>query len=331
MERGDEELLDAAPVVEDFFKMMLDELYDGVYFVDGERRILYWNAAAERISGYMASEVVGSYCFDNILDHTDSDGCHLCHDRCPVVATIESRNRVCRRVFLKHRDGSRIAVEVRSSPILDAEGRIVGAVEVFRDARAEIALESAYRSAREMAEKDALTGLANRRSLASFVAAQLSLLTQSGRRFSLMMLDLDHFKRINDTLGHAAGDQVLAEVARILLDSCREMDLAARYGGEEFTIVLPNTTVDQAVTIAERIRTQIQERCFDAARGSIKLSISIGAAEACPGDDWESLLSRTDAALYVAKLEGRNRVHVSRRGGEAHPLWQPLPEWTIVL
>jgi diguanylate cyclase (GGDEF)-like protein/PAS domain S-box-containing protein len=331
LERGEGEPLDVAPVVEDFFKMMLDELYDGVYFVDAKRRILYWNAAAERISGYSASEVVGSYCFDNILDHTDPEGCRLCHDRCPLVATLESRTRICKRVFLKHRDGHRFAVEVRASPVLDDRGRLVGAVEVFRDARAVLALESAYRSARELSEKDALTGLANRRSLASFVAEQLALCRRSGRRFSLMMLDLDHFKRVNDTLGHAAGDQVLAAVATILLDSCREMDLAARYGGEEFTIVLPGATVDRATAIAERVRNLISERLFRPARGSLRLSVSIGVAESVPGDDWDSLISRADGALYVAKLEGRNRVHVSPRGDEAMPLWGPLPECPFAL
>ncbi len=306
-------------VLDDFFKRMLDELYDGVYFVTPDRCIVYWNAAAERLSGYSASEVMGSYCFDNILDHTDAEGCRLCHDRCPLVATMESRTRNCRRVWLKHRSGDRIAVEIRTSPVLDERGRLLGVVEVFRDAGADVALESAYRSAREQAQKDALTGLANRRSLTAFVTQQLALLGRSARRFSLMMLDLDHFKSINDRLGHAVGDGVLIAVARILRDSCREIDLAARYGGEEFTIVLPATTTEQARAIAERIRTQVQERRFaiDASPepSPQTLTLSIGIAEAGAGDDWSSLISRADAALYVAKLEGRNRVHASRPGG----------------
>jgi len=82
---------DDAPILDGFFKKMLDELYDGVYFVNSERRILYWNAAAERLSGYTAAEVVGSLCFDNILDHTEAEGCHLCHERCPLAATMQSR------------------------------------------------------------------------------------------------------------------------------------------------------------------------------------------------------------------------------------------------
>jgi len=111
---------DDAPILDGFFKKMLDELYDGVYFVNSERRILYWNAAAERLSGYTAAEVVGSLCFDNILDHTEAEGCHLCHERCPLAATMQSRKQLCKRVFLKHKEGNRIAVEVRVSPVMDA-------------------------------------------------------------------------------------------------------------------------------------------------------------------------------------------------------------------
>ncbi len=303
---------DDAPILDGFFKKMLDELYDGVYFVNSERRILYWNAAAERLSGYAAAEVVGSLCFDNILDHTDAEGCHLCHERCPLAATMQSRKQLCKRVFLKHEEGNRIAVEVRVSPVMDERGRTIGAVEIFRDAGPDLALESAYRSARELAHKDPLTGLANRRSLSAFVSEQLALFCRSGRWFSVIMVDLDHFKAVNDTCGHSTGDRVLAKVAQVLLKSNREMDLAGRFGGEEFMVVLPNTSLDQAATIAERIRAQIEGRNCGAAPGIPAITASFGVADSCRGDDWESLISRADAALYEAKQQGRTRVHVAR-------------------
>ena len=315
---------DDIPILDDFFKKMLDELYDGVYFVDTDRRILYWNAAAERISGYAASEVVGSLCHDNILDHTDSAGCHLCHERCPLVATIQTRKQLCKRVFLKHKEGNRIAVEVRVSPVMDERGRSVGAVEIFRDASLDVALESAYCSARELAQKDPLTGLANRRSLTSFVTEQLLLFSHSGRRFSIIMVDLDRFKAVNDSFGHSAGDRVLAEVSDVLLESSRKMDLAGRHGGEEFMVVLPNTSLEQAATIAERIRAEIEGRNWGASIGISALTASLGVAASCPGDDWDSLISRADAALYEAKEHGRNRVYVSRHRPEIEPCRDPV-------
>src|SRR5208337_283629 len=319
---------DDIPILDAFFKKMLDELYDGVYFVDTDRRILYWNAAAERLSGYAASEVVGSLCFDDILDHTDSAGCHLCHERCPLAATIETRKQLCKRVFLRHKEGNRIAVEVRVSPVMDDRGRTVGAVEIFRDASSDLALESAYSSARELAQKDPLTGLANRRSLASFVSEQLMLFWRSGRRFSVIMVDLDHFKAINNRFGHTAGDRVLAEIAQVLLESSREMDLAGRYGGEEFVVVLPNTSLEQAASIAERIRAEIQGRNWGAEIGIPALTASLGVADPRPGDDWDSLISRADAALYDAKQHGRNRAHVARHRRQTEPGRDPVQDST---
>jgi len=305
--------LDDAPILDGFFKKMLDELYDGVYFVNLERRILYWNTAAERLSGYTAAEVVGRLCFDNILDHTDFKGCHLCRTRCPLAATMLTKEQLCRRVFLRHKEGHRIAVEVRASPVEDARGHTIGAVEIFRDAGSDLALESAYRSARELAHKDPLTGLANRRSLTAFVSEQLALFSRSGRRFSIIMVDVDHFKAVNDTFGHSTGDRALAEVAQILLESSREMDLTGRFGGDEFVVVLPNTSLEHATKFAERIRGKIEGKHREATIGLPALTASLGVANSCPGDDWESLVSRVDVALYEAKQQGRNRVHVSRQ------------------
>lgn len=296
------------PILVDFFKKMLDELYDGVYFVDTRRRILYWNDGAERISGHAASEVVGSFCFDNILDHTDPTGCHLCQDRCPLVASIQTRSQHCKRVFLRHKNGGRVPVEVRTSPVTDDCGRVVGAVEIFRDAGVDLALESAYRSARELAERDPLTGLANRHSLTAFVTEQVMLCRHSGRRFSVIMVDLDHFKEINDSLGHPAGDTVLVGIARLLLSACRDTDLAGHYGGDEFLVLLPNTGLDFATAIAERIRAGIMDSSRSGNASLPGLSASIGVAETTPADSWDSLIARADAALYRAKHQGRNCV-----------------------
>ena len=195
---------------------------------------------------------------------------------------------------------------------MDVCGRTVGAVEIFRDASSDMALESAYRSARELAQKDPLTGLANRRSLASFVTEQLILFRHSGRRFSAIMVDLDHFKKVNDGLGHSAGDRVLAQIAQVLLESSREIDLAGRYGGDEFVLVLPNTSLEQAATIAERIRAELRSTNRVVPIGIPEVTASFGVAESCSGDDWDSLIARADAALYEAKQHGRNRAHVSR-------------------
>ena len=140
----------AAAVRRDFFRELFQHLYDGVYFVDRSRRILFWNRSAEILSGYSAEEVVGNYCSAEILQHCDASGCELCHGACPLQESIDSGEPCCRRVFLRHKDGRRIAVDVHVMPLRDPEDRIIGGVEVFRDASASIALEDAYRKVREL-------------------------------------------------------------------------------------------------------------------------------------------------------------------------------------
>ncbi len=295
------------PFGPEFFKRLFDNLYDGVYFVDRRRRILFWNKGAELISGYSREEVIGNYCPDNILDHVDGCGTHLCRRSCPLVQTIHDGQPRRTRVFLRHKDGRRIAVDVHVMPLKDSEGQILGGIEVFRDASSAVALERWYAQLRVLAEKDPLTGVANRRHLDAALAEQLQLLGHTGIPFSVIMIDLDHFKAINDTWGHAVGDQALIGFAQLLERFSRGSDVPGRFGGEEFLIILPDARLEIAAQVAERLRSaaptvtppEVTDR---------RLTASFGVAEAALGDTAENLLGRADAALYRAKEGGRDRV-----------------------
>ncbi|WP_063750856.1 sensor domain-containing diguanylate cyclase [Paraburkholderia nodosa] len=166
---------------------------------------------------------------------------------------------------------------------------------------------------RTEADIDALTGLPNRRSFARAAAQAVAHARGQHRPLSLLALDLDYFKLVNDTYGHAAGDRVLAVVACVLEGALRAEDLAARLGGEEFAAILPDTTVEQAQTVAERIRTSIQNTPIALEAGqTISQTVSIGIASYHDGeDDIAAAHERADAALYAAKSAGRNRVHIA--------------------
>jgi diguanylate cyclase (GGDEF)-like protein len=153
---------------------------------------------------------------------------------------------------------------------------------------------------------DALTGVANRRVFDDALAAETARATRYGGTLSVVMADLDHFKGVNDTHGHAAGDEVLRVFGSVLRSCARESDVVARYGGEEFAILAPNTGAAAAAQYAERVRRLLAERVIPPL--AAPMTCSFGVAEWRPGGDARDLVARADAALYAAKREGRNRV-----------------------
>ena len=163
-----------------------------------------------------------------------------------------------------------------------------------------------------MAERDALTGLANRRRLRAAGEQEYRRARRSGHPIAALMLDLDHFKRVNDRHGHGAGDDVLREVARRIRATVREIDVPARYGGEEFAVLLPETGLATAREVAERIRLAVMDDPIETRKGPLAVTLSAGVAALDPHDgDLGSLLEAADGALYQAKAAGRNRVAVA--------------------
>lgn len=165
----------------------------------------------------------------------------------------------------------------------------------------------------EISSKDALTGLYNRWYVIEKIESEINRALRHKTPISLLMLDLDHFKRVNDTYGHPAGDLVLQVVGRLLRESCRIYDVPGRYGGEEFCIVLPETHLGNSTTVAERIRRRLAETQFDCSGSRIEVTASMGIAAVTDEDSVlsaSSLIERADQALYTAKSRGRNRVEL---------------------
>lgn len=161
----------------------------------------------------------------------------------------------------------------------------------------------------ENAKVDALTGLHNRRWLEEMYSREMTRSNNGNFRLSAFMLDIDHFKHVNDTYGHLAGDHVLMSVAQAIQQSLRPSDMPVRYGGEEFSVFLPGTSTDNAKIIAERLRKNVEKMEIKTPGGLIiKVTISIGFTERMENDTVQSIIERADQALYHAKENGRNRV-----------------------
>ena len=291
-----------------FYEKLLDSMYDGVYFVNRDRKMTYWNAGAERLTGYSASEAVGKHCFDNFLGHVDETGKPLCTSGCPLSNVMsDGQPREC-EIYLRHKNGHRVPISVRALPIRNNDGVIVGAVEVFSDSTAKRRADERVGELENLAFRDSLTNLPNRRYLELKVAQALQDHQQFGRECGLLLFDLDHFKRVNDTHGHDVGDAVLKGIAETLMQSLRTADLVGRWGGEEFLVLMPDVRAIALGDLAERCRVLIAQSSV--AHDAIRVSVtaSIGATVLGHTDSAATAIRRADELMYQSKRSGGNRT-----------------------
>jgi diguanylate cyclase (GGDEF)-like protein/PAS domain S-box-containing protein len=299
------------PEDRDFYKDLIDNLYDGVYFVDRERVITYWNKGAERITGYQGSHVLGRSCRDNLLNHVTAGGVQLCHSQCPLAACMADGNVHEAEVFLHHADGHRLPVLVRGSPVRDPNGNIIGAVETFSAATETLTLRRQVRELRRTTRTDTLTGIGNRQYLEGRLRALIAEFADHTPAAGLLFMDIDHFKQCNDMHGHDVGDRVLRMVASTLYYNMRKTDVIGRWGGEEFLAILYDVhSLEELRSIAEKLRILVESSRIDLKNKSLTVTISVGATLLLPHDTPDAVVRRADQMMYQSKQEGRNLVTV---------------------
>jgi diguanylate cyclase (GGDEF)-like protein/PAS domain S-box-containing protein len=293
----------------DFYKKLLDEMSDGVYFVDQDRKILYWNEGAFRLTGYTAEELLGRHCQDNILCHVDHIGTKLCLEGCPLSASLADGEAHRANVFLRHKEGRRVPISVRVQPIKAVDGSIAGAIEIFSDDSAKVEAQRRIEGMERLAFLDHLTGLSNRRFMKMSIRTALSEYKVHKAPFGMLMFDLDGFKAINDTFGHNCGDRALREVAKTLVGSLRPTDIVGRWGGDEFLAIVKDVTLETLKVLVERCVVMVSETAIPCDKGKpVCLSISAGAAMIRSGETVEALVHRADELMYRSKTGGRGRA-----------------------
>ena len=316
-----------ANTVQDFFRQLLDQLHDGVYCLDTDRQITFWSKGAERITGYPASEVVGRSCADNILMHVDKRGKQIClSGNCPANKVIQGSGTQEVDVFLHHKNGHRVPVSVRTSKLEDDEGKVIGAVEIFSERYDKLAMEEQLAELQKLSLLDALTKVGNRRFGEEELRSHMNAFERNGVPFGALLLDLDHFKAINDTHGHDTGDRVLKMVAGTLAANVRSFDHVSRWGGEEFLVILANVDLPRLRTIADKLRSLVRASRLTDHTPPVRVTVSIGAALVTGGDSVRGLVNRADQLLYQSKSAGRNRVTCQQPAGSSDPVPQQDPE-----
>jgi diguanylate cyclase (GGDEF)-like protein/PAS domain S-box-containing protein len=288
------------------YERIVENLHDGLYLVDLNRKILYWNKAAERISGFKAREVVGKSCSDDILTHVDGAGRCLCTGDCPLGDTMKDGVLREAEVFMHHKDGYRVPVSVRTSPLKDRDGNVIGGVELFTDISHYLFNQLRIEELETLALLDNLTQLSNRHYLEQELHSRFEEKKRLNVPFGVLFIDIDHFKKFNDTYGHHVGDNVLRFVSETFQINCRPFDLYGRWGGEEFVGIIRNVSNEQLEVIGNRIRVLIENSYIIHEQKKLHVTVSVGATLVNADDTIDSLIKRADALLYKSKDNGRN-------------------------
>ncbi len=284
----------------------LESIGDGVITTDADGLVEYLNPVAEELTGWNMEDAAGRP-VDEIFRGFHEETCEPLEN--PMAVAIRRRRPVksVRPTLLIRRNGDEIYIESTASPILDGEGNLAGGVLVFHDVSESRELN---RRLSYHASHDILTGLVNRREFENRLERALKSTKADEGAYALCYLDLDQFKIINDTCGHAAGDTLLGQLGALLKSKIRWRDTLARLGGDEFGILLENCTLDEAMRNAEALREAIQEFRFNWDDRTFRLATSIGVVPiAAENDDVAGLLSAADSACAAAKEAGRNRIH----------------------
>ena len=313
--------LDPSAVVPERVKLALDSLVEGVVLMDHQERIVLANKAFEKTVGDFKGSLIGQKASD--LKWTLARSRELVKDFPWQQAMREGTSQMAVPLTLQNGEGNARTFMVNGAPILDGGGKMRGALATFDDVtliehqntelqKTLTALESSRDEIRKqnqelqiLATQDPLTRCLNRRAFFERFEAEFSRAQRYGHNFSCVMIDIDHFKSVNDNHGHPVGDKVLQRVSRILLDCVRDSDVVCRYGGEEFCVILPETDTQGGLITAERIRHSIASKSISGLKITVSLGVSsIDSEPVSPSE----LLSQADKALYEAKRRGRDRV-----------------------
>ena len=292
-------------------EVTLQSIADAVITTNTDGIVQYLNPAAEELTGWRNSEAKGRPLINifNIISELTRQAAENPVKQCLRDGTVVN---LANHTVLIKRNGQEISIEDSAAPIHDRDGKIIGVVMVFHDCSNERQLKHQLS---HQASHDSLTGLANRRKFELYLEELLTSAKKYNLTHALIYLDLDQFKVVNDTCGHVAGDELLSQISVVLKAEVRESDILARLGGDEFGILLEKSSLENAKSVAEKLRQAIRNFRFVWQDKTFEIGASIGLTDiTIESEDSGSLLSAADVACYTAKEMGRNRIHVYTDG-----------------
>jgi len=295
-----------------FFRILLDQLSDGIFFVNQDRTILYWNRGAERLSGWLAKEMIGKKCSDNLLDHIDDQGVKLCAGKCPMVQTLSDGRERENELYLKHRDGHRVPVLVQVLAIRDSRERIVGAVQIFRDNSPKIIFQERIKELEKASFFDPTTGLGNRPYIETHLKGKMGKLKRYAEPFGVLCLGIDGFGELNAP-GHHTKLDAVKMLGRVLTHNTRPFDALSHVGEGRFILLLDNVNDRQLLSIARKFCFLAEHSSVPTESTELPVTISIAGRMADPETTGENLLKSVEKKMLELQEAGGNQAVLLRK------------------
>ena len=275
-----------------FYWTLLDALKDGVYFADKNRKITYWNKAAEAITGYRSGEMLGRHCGDNLLIHIDEQGNNLCTGHCPLVRSMETGEPFEQKIFLHHKDGHRVPVLVRVTPVYGSKDEISGAVEIFTDLSSK---ESLLKNIQALARPDlqsSLTGLPTKLYIEMQLKLKLVEWNEFKHPFGIFLIKVGGLEEIKDTYSQGTVENILKILANTLIHNVDPYDIVGEWKEGEFFGIAAHTDEKKLAAHTNRFTILLERTRVSAEETSLSLTYSVASALAQAGDSFESLIEK---------------------------------------
>jgi len=293
----------------EYYKMVLDSIFDGVYILNRDRRIVYWNQGAERIAGFKGSEVIGRQCRDEVLMHVDEEGKSLCPlNCCPAIQTISDGQERRRKLYIRHKNGHRVAVLNRCSPLKNASGETVGAVEIFTDSRGLLEDRIKVEGLAKLGLLDSVTQVGNRKYAMLLLQRSFNEMVRYSWNFAVLGLTTDNLEMIEECYGRDAADEVLQAISRTVSNSLPSGDMMSHWAPRTLLAIIPHAEPKQVQVVGEAVRALVEQSQPATVFGPLSTTASVGLTMARKDDSLESLLARVGTLIYRSKARGGNTV-----------------------
>ncbi len=296
------------PSGDSFYEILLDNLQEAINLIEPGLQVIFWNQAAESLTGYARAEVIGKECPKNILLDLGEEGLHLCKDTCPVRQALKDGRPRSLEAYIQHKDGYRMPVMMRIIPVLNQNKEPIAALETYQESTPKVSLPLKPSDLEKMDLLDRLTQSGNRRFLEMHLHSRLEEMKAYGLKFGILFINIDDMQTLNDSYGHTVADKVIRMISQTLASNIRFFEVVGRWEGQEFLAVLLNVDDSKLDLVGNKLRLLVEQSHLPDEDKFIKTTISAGATMARVSDTVQSLVKRAQELADHSKWLGKNQV-----------------------